>query len=418
MIPLYTVRKVILGTLILIPGLILAQSHTWQIIGPEGGPVAALAQNPADPSVLLAASVTYPSSIFRSTDHGATWTYFSGISTRPTKLFYDPANASVVYALNGGMYWRSTDGGQNWAVHSFPTNLYAGDMILDPVDHSIIHAAGQLYDPGSGKWRCVYWKGSVDGTTLAQQFLSAENGYCYAVEVESGNPSHVYAGGYTYSAEAYNGALYVSTNGGTSFSAVSNIQGYTYDIAEDPANPGRVFAVTYSYVYRSSDHGANWTINNGYLPSPQFVQVLDGLVYLGTFYGVYKGDGGPDYSELPGSAPNSGARAFLVERSSPHHTIFFANNGGIIRSTDGGSSWSECCSGLTGGTVTAIRCAPSSPTTLFAAIDQVAVYKSASATASAPIWDRLPDFYACTNVDALAVLPTDPNVIYAMEGGG
>ncbi len=269
----------------------------------------------------------YPAQIFRSANHGQSWSCYSTVYGNVSKLLFDPVDPTIVYALMGYGLSRSTDGGRTWSGINFSFNHYARDFVLDPSDHTIIHAVGYVYDQSSGAFQMGYWRRAISGSTWTDLTPATISGYAYAIEIESGNTQNIYIGGYTTADEyTYTGRLYRSTNGGTSFTDVTGpVQGFVLDIAADPLNPGRVFIATSGYVYRSTDRGDSWSVNNGYIPSPASIQVAGTSVYVGSYSGVYKGNGGLDYALLSGSNLRSGSSVLMIEPSSPHG-IFFANN--------------------------------------------------------------------------------------------
>ncbi len=72
-----TIEKILLiGLLALLislsqPLTVSAGTNVWTSHGPEGGPIIALAIDPATPTTLYA--VTYVSGVFKSNDAGGTW---------------------------------------------------------------------------------------------------------------------------------------------------------------------------------------------------------------------------------------------------------------------------------------------------------------------------------------------------------
>ena len=106
-----------------------------------------------------------------------------------------------------------------------------------------------------------------------------------------------------------------------------------------------------------------------------------------------------------------------VEPSTPH-TIFLANKAGILKSTDAGQTWSTSNHGLTCGSIQALGYEPGMPTTLFAAKDLDAVYKTSIASSTSVTWARLRDFYSCNGVTEIQISSTDPYVLYALDAGG
>ena len=103
--------------------------------------------------------------------------------------------------------------------------------------------------------------------------------------------------------------------------------------------------------------------------------------------------------------------------------IFALNNSGFFKSTDGGQNWNESVSGYCASDIEAVRVNPHSPNILYAAFDNNAVYKTTNALGktSSPAevtWTRLPAFYDCHNIADFEFGPQNPNVVFALEGGG
>ena len=179
-------RLMLLGILF-IPGVLYAQTTPWQVIGPEGGPIAAMAQDPSNPSNLLVASMGYPAQIFRSADHGQSWSCYSTVYGSVSKLLFDLVDPTIVYALLGYGLSRTRTGDDTWSGINFPSNHYARDFILDPADHTIIHVIGYIYDQSSGSYQMGYWRRVITGSTWTDLTPATASGYAYAIEIESGN---------------------------------------------------------------------------------------------------------------------------------------------------------------------------------------------------------------------------------------
>jgi len=104
----------------------------WSSGGLSGFVIRTLAIDPANPSVVYAATaatagiygpLTPFAGIFKTVDGGTTWSSVShGLdnllqsSFTITALIIDPADSNIVYlASSGGGVFRTTDGGANWA---------------------------------------------------------------------------------------------------------------------------------------------------------------------------------------------------------------------------------------------------------------------------------------------------------------
>ena len=143
--------------------------------------------------------------------------------------------------------------------------------------------------------------------------------------------------------------------------------------AAAPASPGTMFAASANQVWKSTDAGSTWTMVSRF---PDGVGVsgiavdptASSTVYAATStMGAYKSiDGGVTWTAInngippgPNAAINVGG--IWVEPSSPN-VVFAAGGFGLVRTTDGGSSWTS----LTGSnTYSTVVLDPSTPGTLY-----------------------------------------------------
>jgi hypothetical protein len=103
--------------------------------------------------------------------------------------------------------------------------------------------------------------------------------------------------------------------------------------------------------------------------------------------------------------------------------VFLATRIGIFNSSNGGQNWSAANNGLIMGSITSLQLAPSSPTTMYIAFENDALYKTTNAlgksfATTVDTWTRLEEFLACGNIISILVHPTDPDHVIALEGEG
>jgi photosystem II stability/assembly factor-like uncharacterized protein len=397
------------------------QTPGWELLGPEGGYVTALAQAPSNGNFLYAATQGYPTKGFKTTDHGEHWAATADLPTVALVLMVDQSSSSTVYGIAYSYFMQTTNGGGTWSQQYLPSNCYAYDVVQDPVASSTFHAGGYTYDGSQSQMG--YFQTTDKGANWRKVQVTTEVGYAYAIEVDRVNPQHIYVGGYVVIGSYGYGRVYKSTNGGTSFSDITGtIQGTVNDILADPGVGGKVFVATNAGVYKTTNGGTAWAKNSGYLPSAYLIRQYipnKNIMYASTYNtGVYRStDGGVNWSATGGGIIGTGAGGLAVEGSTPE-CIFVGNKSGIYRSTNAGTAWQQKNSGLRATNITALACAPSSPTNLYAAVEYDAVYKTTGATQTSVVWNRLPDFYACENVTSIIISSTDPDRLYAFEGGG
>jgi hypothetical protein len=129
--------------------------------------------------------------------------------------------------------------------------------------------------------------------------LNSVTGYCYALAVDPGNSSVVYAGG--------NPGLYKSTNAGADWSLSSTgITGFVYDIKVNPLNTNLVYAGSTDGVFRSTNAGGSWSDTGcDSVVSILINPVHPDTVYAGTGYGVFiSTNGGNSWTSMNNGLSN------------------------------------------------------------------------------------------------------------------
>lgn len=243
--------------------------------------------------------------IFKSTDHGTTWTQLA--STNNSDFYYVnrlaiSPDSSTILAVTGSNnipsgIWRSINDGSTWTKVS--TDGYVKDVQFDPTNSSKAIAAGSY-------GRAYY---SIDGGASWTPATGLPSlGWLGRVEVAyaPSNPSIVYAG-----VNQSGGQLWSSTNGGQSYSLVNTGTSYMgsqgwYDnvIWVDPTN-ANTLVVGGIDLYRSINGGANLTKISRWDLSPNSAHA--------------------DHHAIVNHPGYDG---------STNKTVFFGNDGGIYKATD------------------------------------------------------------------------------------
>ena len=296
----------------------------------------------------------------------------------------DP-NRYFVAGADGGV-WRTLDGGTTWTplTDQLPTTAI-GSLAIDPTDPSVIYAgSGEANFANHSRYGLGIYKSVTGGDSWAQLAAGTFGGRCVSrIVVDFQSPARVYAsvthaGGFPEMAAAKghpwaNGprGVFRSDDGGqtwTQLLAGLPNQDAT-DLVMDALNPavlyaaiGRIFGATENGIYKSTDHGDTWTKLAGGLPAANVGRIsLDiaptnsSRLYTliahsaeadgngGSTLGAYRSDdGGATWSVLPvGSMQASYGWYLNVVRVSPASpdTVFLGGYD-ILRSTNGGSSWS------------------------------------------------------------------------------
>src|SRR5215813_500838 len=107
--------------------------------------------------------------------------------------------------------------------------------------------------------------------------------------------------------------------------------------------------------------------------------------------------------------------SLAIDPTAPIILYAATSNGGVFKTTNGGSSWSSVNVGLTNTNVSVVAIDPLTPTTLYAGTSGSGVFKSIDAGGS---WRVINDGLTDSYVTALAVNPQTPSTIYVGTGSG
>ncbi|MGH8427814.1 MAG: WD40/YVTN/BNR-like repeat-containing protein [Gammaproteobacteria bacterium] len=218
--------------------------------------------------------------VFRSSDGGKTWQY-AGLKDTHTimKLVVDMNNPDVVYAASMGHVFvpgtqrgvfKTTDGGNTWRKIFF-INAKTGvvDLAMDPKNPNVLYAAAwQAYrtpwqlasgGPGSGIYKTTdggaHWTNISNHSGLPQGVLGK-----IGVAVAASNPDVVYA-----AIQAKGGGVFKSIDGGQTFKRVNENWKlrqrafYYMAISVDPTNPDTVYMPQVDALFVSRDGGKTFT---------------------------------------------------------------------------------------------------------------------------------------------------------------
>jgi hypothetical protein len=258
---------------------------------------------------------TYSVGVLKSTDAGITWNTtglnWSVASGRTiSKLLINPSNSQMILAATSVGIYRTTDGGVSWS------NVQAGsfkDMEYRPADPTTVYACGT-----------TFYKSTNSGASFTQITAGVPTNVSrLAIAVTANNNAYVYM----IAANNTNAGLtgvYRSIDNGTTFttrSTTPNYLGYNFDgsdaggqgwydlaIASSPTNAQEVIVGGIN-VWRSTNGGTNFTLNAHWTGTgaPYIHADIHDLIYL----------------------PGSGT------------TYYSGNDGGIFRTTNSGTAWTD-----------------------------------------------------------------------------
>ena len=227
-------------------------------------------------------------------------------------------------------------------LHSMSRSLSHPDIIY--VAHDV--AMAWRSDDNGNSWRAVLGKG-----------LMAK--YAFSIAVDPVNPNIVYLivnNRSDWTVEEHIG-MYRSTDGGDNWVRVIETQTYNHrfrqkNIAYAPSTIGSARAETWyaafqqNGVFRSTDGGVTWSRRSNTSVYYIYQVAVDynnpDIVFMATTSGLLRStDGGSSFSSY-GGLPSGGVTSVEIHsRANTSHIYVTVNNRGVYRSTNSGESFSE-----------------------------------------------------------------------------
>jgi photosystem II stability/assembly factor-like uncharacterized protein len=370
-------------------------------------PIEAIAVDPTTPATLYAAAT---SGVFKSVDSGGAWfPSGSGITSHASMILVDPRQSTTLYAATETAVYKSVDSGQSWlpASNGLPEG-FISDLAIDPQNSDRLLAArsGHALDDaifittdGGAEWTEL--DVGVSGIGSAVSFHPT-----FSATLYTGVTLGAFRGSFLKSADG--GQTWTETNRGRSGSL-------TGAVAADPFLPGTAYAAAFPRIYKTVDHGENWTLT-ATLPAGVNRLALDpshpDVLYAATGAGIFKSvDGGSNWTPANEGLTNLEVRSLGIDRRGK--TLYAGTNEGVFRSDDSGTSWSAT-SALPDPfpIVWTLAVDPVHGRTVYARSDN----GLAKTTDGGVSWTRLsaaPRYTAAIVID-----PSQPNVLYAAADGG
>jgi hypothetical protein len=372
-------------------GIGLQDANSWTNLGPETSPggyagLGRINWVEEDPNYNGTSNKTIwigspGGGLWKTTDDGLTWaSKFSGFtSLGVSSMVIKPDNSSILYIATGdgdasdtysvGVL-KSTDGGETWNTTGLNWALTSTRIIrkivMSSSDYNVLFAA-----TSDGIYR------TTNGGT---NWTQVKTGLYYDIEYKPGSSTVLYASGnYDISRTTDGGSNWTQLTNGLPSSSIRRIE-----LAVSPNNSEYIYAL-FGYsggnnssgfygLYRSTDSGDSWTAQYKYDGGGKnllgwnadggdtggqawYDLVLTvnptniSEVYVGGVNIWKTTNSGTDWTIVAHWTGSGGAQAVHAD----HHHLSFAkttnrlyngNDGGIYRSTNGGTNWSWLGSGL------------------------------------------------------------------------
>ncbi len=342
--------------------------NSWQSIGLTNSySIGRVVINPSDPQIVYAAALgslrrrTTERGIYKTTNGGLNWNQMLYVadSVGAIDVILDPTNPNKVFAAMwerlrredyikyGGprtALYLSTNAGQNWSVVTggFPSNdATLGRISLDlcSSNPNIIYA---LTAYASGSSRGLY-KSTDGGTnwTLINSSVAGSSTYAYFNRICTVSPvdaNILFCGGLN---------MERSINGGTGFSTIGAEHVDQHAVTFAPSNSNYVVVGNDGGIDYSTNGGSSWQYSYT-LPVTQFyagdVSYQNPNVILG---GTQDNSCIMTTGSLTWNTVTGGDGFYcLIDYQNQQYMYASSQNGGLMRSTNGGSSFTSATSGL------------------------------------------------------------------------
>ncbi len=292
--------------------------------------------------------------------------YWSGnddASGRVVSLAHHPQNAAVAYlASASGGIWKTVDAGANWAPLTDELSiLNHGCVTLDPTTPENVYAGTGEYTTGSSGDGIFYSSdGGVNWVKLVDDAVVGVG--CSGLIVDPTTPARLHYSGRS--------GYYRSTDGGQNWT--QEIPGRVSSITINTTDPNLLYAGKHDVgIYKSVDAGDSWTLLAGGLPTDNISRVLvavapsqpdtiyAALLNGGSLLGLYRSDNAGATWSIKPNTPNfpypQGAYDAFIAVDPGNADRLYAGGvfptyavAGVIRSVNGGDSWTDVTFGNNG----------------------------------------------------------------------
>jgi photosystem II stability/assembly factor-like uncharacterized protein len=357
-----------------------------------------------DPSDSLRLWICGDAGLERSEDGGVSWTLLR--SDMVTDIAFDAGAGTLYIAVAGTGYFKSTDHGTSFtALAGAPSGP---GVVFPQIAHGVSGAHGHSFIVVRSNGQIQY---STDGgttfTAISGSHGTGYNGWCDVVACAPDNEQILFSGGV---------GMDRTTDGGTTWSGLA-VHGDQHALVFAPSNSSILYIANDGGVYRSDDKGASVRkVSNG-LVITQFYNIN----FWRTLSNVVGGGAQDNATNYTTSGltwrpvwTNDGGW-FVIDPTDPRVMYAEGQNAYLAKSTDGGATWTPKTSGITGTTPWegVLTMDPNDHLRLYYGTDRVLRTLDGCATAWTTVSQTLTG-----EVSAIAVSPADSNRVYVGTNAG
>ncbi|NIV30169.1 MAG: hypothetical protein GWN58_11930 [Anaerolineae bacterium] len=313
----------------------------------------------------------------------------SGLAPHGKKIVIDPANPAIVYvATNQGVY-RSANGGVTWEPRNEGLggygDLVVSDLELDPSNSQRLIIGTWGYGLLESTDAGLHWSRLTD--PLASPDMPA------SASLDS-EPPPVRVGGADISKPVdLPELLKKSLPSDLMLSQPGTGAGDQGEVPRALPNP-----MPWTPVRRVAIHPTN--------PNQLFACIDND-------YGLYvSNNGGSSWSHVSLGTGSARTYTFAPTNSLIRYASFgsWTTSGGFYRTTNGGASWDDVGTGYIAGTVTAVAIHPTNSNIVLAATSDDGLYRS---TNGGDAWTQVSSALPDVDFYSVAFAPSDPTIAYA-----
>lgn len=374
--------------LCVIASVVCAGVNEWTTKGPPGGYYRDFEASTTDANVFYAA---YGHSLHVSVDGGLNWVARDFVG-EVVEVSVDPQNGDRIFVsvLDEGLY-RSTNRGQTFTKIAPGTNqIWASGV----GPNNVVYYASVLEVRRSDDGGDTFGPGVPISQTFQQFYVNAQN------------PQHVYV--------IRGPFLMRTTNGGATWSesSIASDSNSIYSLVELPS--GALVGATSGGIYTRDNESAPWVLRVGGLHWSVAADPLAPTTLIASGYGsaplVRSIDGGITWTPI-GSATVGRARRALISRAGSN-VFITANEIGVHRSTNSGTTWIEAESGPISSTVYSLATTSAADAPIYAYIPDADGALFASTNDSS--WERRGESLRAQQLGqaVIAVRPGEPSSLY------